>query len=138
MLTVRKIIENILEQVWSNAKGRVTTKSEFIVILCTAFTRLRGQFHQHLMSSFYAQRSQQRKKYSQAICLFCIFGTYVCKSCLQNVDKIHTRFLTPTLVTWKYFPFYLAYGGEYLPIVLYFFNCKEAWHILVKERLCDI
>jgi len=42
MLTVRKIIENILEQVWSNAKGRVTTKSEFIVILCTVFYTIKG------------------------------------------------------------------------------------------------
>jgi len=36
----------------------------------------RGQFHQHFISrSFYARRSQKRKKYSQAVSLFSLLGS---------------------------------------------------------------
>jgi hypothetical protein len=40
------------------------------------------------MRSFYARRSQKRKKDSQAISLFCAFGICRCKSCSKNVDEI--------------------------------------------------
>ena len=41
-----------------------------------------GQFHQHSTSSFYARRSQNRKKDSQVKQLFCAFGICAHRSCL--------------------------------------------------------
>ncbi len=40
---------------------------------------------------FYERRSPKRKKYSQAVSLFCAFGICNCKSCTQNVDEIEPR-----------------------------------------------
>ncbi len=39
-----------------------------------------GQFHQHFSSSFYAHRSQKRKKYSQVVSLFLCFWDLLMKS----------------------------------------------------------
>ncbi len=48
----------------------------------------RAQFHQRSMYSFYARRSQKRKKDSQVVNLFYAFGIYERKSCTKNVDEI--------------------------------------------------
>ncbi len=50
------------------------------------------QFHQHSTSSFYASRSQKRKKDSPVVSIFYAFGICSCKSCPQNVDEIDPRY----------------------------------------------
>jgi hypothetical protein len=48
----------------------------------------RAQFHQRSMYSFYARRSQKRKKDSQVVNLFYTFGICERKSCTKNIDEI--------------------------------------------------
>ncbi len=52
------------------------------------FSETGAQFHQSSRYSFYASRSQKRKKDSQVVILFYAFGIYQHKSCTQNVDEI--------------------------------------------------
>ena len=48
----------------------------------------RGQFHQHFRSSFYARRSQKRKKDSQLKLLFALLGSASVKAARKLVDEI--------------------------------------------------
>ena len=47
-----------------------------------------GQFHQYFTSSFYASRSQKRKKDSQVKQLFELFGSVCVKAGRRHVDEI--------------------------------------------------
>ena len=48
---------------------------------------IRGQFHQHFMHSFYARRSQKRKK-TQLKQLFAILGSAGIKASRKHIDEI--------------------------------------------------
>jgi len=65
ILTLRKVIKYTFDMSSFISKRRCSGPS---------------QFHQHFMWSFYARRSQKRKKYSKADNLLCTFGICGCKS----------------------------------------------------------
>jgi len=77
--------EIYLQTLSSTNEGTKNTWKELICIWKWSHT---NQFHQHFMHSFYAGRSQKRKKYSQAINLFWAFGIFAPKGLRKCVDEI--------------------------------------------------
>ena len=56
------------------------------------FLKIRGQFHLHFMSSFYARRAQKPKKDSQLKQLFLLLGSAGVRAARKHVDEIDPCF----------------------------------------------
>ena len=99
---------NVSSTTWMGGTGRPTSLPvsqsavSSLPLLCppmltgtssTVLTRprinaTRSPFHQPSMSSFYARRSQKRKKDCQVKQLYCAFGICARKSCSYNLGEI--------------------------------------------------
>jgi len=73
----------------------VTVRECIFAALCSQVGEIepKGQFCQRFKCSFYACRSQKRKKDWQLECHFCVLGICNHKSCTYNVDEIDTRWM---------------------------------------------
>ncbi len=89
---------------YQNCSRHLPLRLFYLVLSSKLVIEIRGQFHQCSTSSYYAWRSQKRKKDSQVVRLFCAF-VKSCKICSQNVDKIDPKDLGRML--WKIFWLFL-------------------------------
>ena len=75
----------------------VENKTTQLIFRNKDFTRymreIWGQFHHHFTSSFYARRSQKRKKDSQLKQLFELLGSLYVKASCKHVDEMRPEIL---------------------------------------------
>jgi len=66
----------------------LTTRGSRLEKYCRPQPLIRCQFHQHFSRSFYARRSQKRKKYSQAVSIFGLLGSALVKTTQKTLVKL--------------------------------------------------
>ena len=79
---------------------RVTTATHFVEksTFFSFFSKIRGQFYQHFMCSFYMPRSQKRKKDSQLKQLYKFLESAGVKAAQEHVDEFDPRWEFMTVV----------------------------------------